>query len=445
MKKIDLIIKCQYLLTMDEHHTYINEPRAIAIHDSKIIDIDTAENIDQKYQAHETLNRPHQLAMPGMINTHTHIPMSLMRGFADDLPLKKWLEEYIWPLEATIVDADSVKLGAQLGIIELIRSGITTFNDMYFFQDSTCQVAKDAGVRGVVSFGSTPYFSSDKLFNKAEDFIEKWKGDTYIQPAIGPHGPHSVPKKNLIQWHDIAQKHNVHFHIHVAETLDECQKVQQEHKTTPVQYLHELGMLHDMTLAAHCIHINETDVDIMASTKCHISHVPESNMKLGSGHFLLDTLAKKNAHISLGTDGPSSNNNMNMFLTMKHTALLHKFAHHDPTLAPAEQVVTMATKNGAKALHLDHIVGSIEVGKEADIILIDTYKPHIIPYNDPYSSLVYSMHGEDVSSVVIRGKIVMKDHVIQTIDEAAVLAQATKFFKKMPTKHEVEQMKAISS
>jgi 5-methylthioadenosine/S-adenosylhomocysteine deaminase len=424
-KIVDILIINGTVITMDSNRTIL-ESGTIVINDGAIVAVGASESLKSKFKAKETINVNGKIVMPGLINTHTHAAMVIFRGFADDLPTLEWLENYIWPAEAKYINAEVVRLGTLLAIAEMIRSGTTTFNDMYFFEDEVAKAAKEAGIRAVIGETlldfPTPNKKTPQLGLKyTEMLIRKWRDDPLITVAVAPHAPYTCSPEVLIAAKNLSDKYNVPFHIHLSETKNEVNGIKKKYGLTPVEYLDNLGILGDNVIAAHCVHLTEKDIQLIVRRKVGVAHNPESNMKLASGVAPIPDLLSAGANIGLGTDGAASNNDLNMFEEMDTAAKLHKLFCHDPTVIDARTVVEMATIGGARILGLDEQIGSIEIGKRADVIIINTNNPHLVPLYDPYSQIAYTIDGADVETVIIEGKIVMRNHEILTISKEKII------------------------
>ncbi|PKM76215.1 MAG: N-ethylammeline chlorohydrolase [Firmicutes bacterium HGW-Firmicutes-15] len=379
-----------------------------------------ADHYDQR------LDGRNQMALPGFINAHTHAAMTLLRGYADDLPLMEWLEKKIWPLEAKLT-AEDIYWGTMLAIVEMIKSGTTCFADMYFFMDEVARAVEQAGIRAVLARGMVGVGpENEQAITESRELVGKWNGKANgrINFILGPHAPYTCPPDYLKRVMELAEELKVGIHIHLAETAGEFNDMNLMYGKTPVAHLESLGLFQHQVLAAHCVHLSEQDIEILAKYNVGVAHNPESNMKLASGIAPVPEMLKAGIPVALGTDGASSNNNLDMLQEMRTCALLHKVHTFDPTVIPAYQALQMATTNGAQALRLNAEIGQIKVGMKADIILVKIDEAHFIPCYDLVANLVYSGQASDVSTVIIDGKIIMQDRVIKTIDEKEVLAQA---------------------
>lgn len=365
--------------------------------------------------------------MPGFINTHTHLPMTMLRGYADDLPLHEWLTDHIFPAEARWVNAENVRLATRLALIEMIKSGTTCFNDMYFFEDVIAEEARKAGIRGVmgesvIDFPTASFRTVDEGLAICEALIRKWQGDPIIHPSVCVHAPYTCSKETLIKTKQLADKYHTLLQIHVSETRKEVEDITAQTGMPPVEYLHSIGLLDRNVIAAHCVWLNEKEVELMATSGTSIGHCPKSNLKLASGIADTDTYAKAGINVSLGTDGTASNNTLDMVEEMRFAALLPKVVHYNPEAVNARAALQMATINGAKALGLDAITGSLEAGKSADLIFVHAASSNMIPVYDEYSAIVYAMNSKNVRSSMVNGEWIMKDRMLLHIDKEETLA-----------------------
>jgi len=367
------------------------------------------------------------VVLPGLVNAHTHLAMTLFRGYADDMMLQEWLEDWIWPAEMRLRPED-VYWGSLLGACEMLRFGVTCFNDMYHMPERTVAAAIDSGIRACPSgvlLGFLP--NAEQLLEEAIAFVDGLQQQNHprIHPMLAPHAIYTCPDEMLLKVGEGARDTGVPIHIHLAETASEVKDSYDEHGESPVQHLNTLGLLDIPMLAAHCVHLSEDDIALLAEKQVGIAHCPTSNMKLASGFAPVPELLEAGAVVGLGTDGCASNNNLDMLEEVHLTALLHKVHSGDPTTIPARTALAMATRLSAQALGLGNIIGTLEAGKRADIILIDMSSPHLQPPRDPVSHLVYAAHGSDVNTTIVEGQIVMNDGEILMVDEAEVIARAT--------------------
>ena len=362
--------------------------------------------------------------------------MSLFKGFADDLPLQDWLNNYIWPAEKKFVNSQFVKEGSILALSEMIKSGITTYNDMYFFPDSTAEASKDLGIRsniGLVVLDFPTNYASDPedYLAKGFNFRDKWRNEDLISTSIAPHAPYSVSDKAFNLINTYSEELDINIHIHLHETILEIEDSIEKYGITPIQRLNNLGIIGPSMIAAHCVHLNEQDLSILTSNKVNIVHNPSSNMKLGSGIADVTKMLKQNLNVSLGTDSSASNNRLDIIEEMRLAALLIKGKTKSPELLSAVQAINMATINGAKALGLDSLIGSIEINKKADLISIDLNSITAQPIYNPLSTLVYSSSRSDVDYVWINGDIKLKDKKLINIDEDKIIQIAKKWQTKI--------------
>ena len=420
----DIIIANAWIVTMDNEYRLIEDGAVVICNDS-ILAIGTSEEILSKYNAPKIYDGKQRIVMPGLINTHTHSPMNIFRGFADDLPLHEWLYAHIFPIEGEFITKENVKLGAKLAIAEMLMSGTTTFNDMYYYGDEIAKIAEKAGIRAVITEGLIDFAvpnseTPEHGISYTENMIKKWAGHELITIGVATHAPYSSSAELIIKSKELADKYNVPFNIHVAETRKEYDQTMEEHGLSPVAYLHSLGVLGENVVMAHGIHITSEDIALIAKYGVGIAHNPVCNMKLASGVAPIPELLAAGAKVGLGTDGVASNNNLDMFSEINTAALLHKINSNDPTVMDARTVVEIATVGGARVLGMEDKIGSIEVGKKADIILLDLSKPHSHPLYNVYSQLVYSMKSTDVETVIINGQVVMDNNNVINIDEKAL-------------------------
>jgi len=374
-----------------------------------------------------------KIVIPGLINTHTHAAMTLLRGYADDLPLMEWLETKIWPLEAKLTGEDCY-WGTMLAITEMIKSGTTTFADMYFFMDRAAQAVKESGIRGILSRGMVGVGpENEKAIADTLELADKWhkKADDRIRVMFGPHAPYTCPPDYLNKVLQEVAKTKLGIHMHIAETRYEFETIETQYGLSPVQHLEKIGLFNYPVLAAHCVHVTAEDIQILKMRKVGIAHNPKSNMKLASGIAPVPEMLAAGISVGIGTDGASSNNNLDMIEEMKTCALLHKVNTMNPTVIPAHQGLQMATVNGARVLGIEDITGSIKPGLRADLVIMELSNAHMTPCYDVVSNLVYSANSSDVQTVIINGEIVMENRVIKTFDEQEVMARARSIVKRL--------------
>jgi len=425
---VSLIVWGGTVVTMDGTGQVI-PAGAVAVDNDRIVAVGTADEITQKYSAAQRLDVQGQIVLPGLVNTHTHAPMVLYRGLADDLALMDWLQKYIFPAEAKTVSPDFVQVGTRLAALEMIESGTTTFADMYYFEDDIAAATHQAGLRAVlgesvIRFPVADAKTPEEGLARAEAFIQKWRNDPLVTPAVAPHAPYTVEPQTLKAARELANRYAVPLLIHLAETQAEMKTVRDERKASPTQYLESLGLWEGRSLAAHAVFLDAADMTVLASRGVGVAHNPGSNMKLASGIAAVPQWLVHGMRAGLGTDGAASSNDLDMFGAMRLAALLHKVATGDPQVLPARQVVELATRRGAEALGLGDRIGSLETGKQADIITVAADGARQTPMFDPLSHLVYVAHGDDVRNTIVAGRILMRDRHVTTLNKADVLRDA---------------------
>lgn len=421
----DILIKDGYIITMDAQRRIL-ERGSVAIKGDKI----TAVGKDVQERADTVIDARGKAVLPGLINAHTHLSMTLLRGVADDMPLMEWLETKIWPIEKNLTAQDSY-LGALLGCLEMIKSGTTCFADQYFFMQDVARAVEEAGLRAMLSYGiiemDDPKRRESEL-RAGEKLVKTCQGAAggRIQTMFGPHAAYTCSPECLIQVKELAKKYKVGIHTHISETQDEVDKITKKYGKRPVEHLDSIGFLGPEVLAAHCIWLTEKEIAVIRKQGVKPVHNPVSNMKTASGVAPVPEMLAAGIPVALGTDGAASNNSLDMFSEMKFAALLSKAHKLDPTALPAQVVLEMATINGAITLGLQDKIGSLEVGKKADIVMVDMKKPHLAPLHNVISHLVYSAVGGDVDTVVVDGKVLMRERRVLTLDEVKVLEETQK-------------------
>jgi len=425
---MDIIIEGATVVTVDSKKRILKN-HSIGIEAGMIVEV--KERV--KGESEHVIDGRGKLAMPGLVNAHTHLPMTLLRGVADDLPLMTWLEDHIWPIEANL-NEDHIRAGADLGIAEMIKSGTTCFNDMYWHMDAVAECVDKAGMRAALSTPLLDVMGPDQrgmLLAEGESLIKKFQGHERITPFLGPHAPYTCSEELLSAVKDLQKRYGIGIHIHVSETEDEVKNLRKERGETPFEYLEALGFLNNRVVAAHSVWVSEKEMEIMKKRGVKVAHCPVSNMKIAAGVAPIPEYLKRNITVGLGTDGAASNNSLDMFEDMKIAALIHKVNSMDPQAVPAEIALEMATIGSSRALGLDKEIGSIEAGKNADIILVDLKKPHLTPLTNPVSHLVYAARGCDVSHSIVNGRILMMEGVLTTLDEEKVMAEALRETKDL--------------
>jgi 5-methylthioadenosine/S-adenosylhomocysteine deaminase len=435
-EKVDVIITGGTVVTMDGSRTIIDDG-AVAIKGDLIVAAAPRIEIETKYTAAQTIDARNKFVLPGFINGHTHVPMTLFRGLHDDVTLDDWLRKYIFPAEARNVTEEFVRWGTRLAMAEQIRGGITTFADMYYFEDAVAEETKAAGMRGVlgetfIDFPAPDNKTEAEMVAYTEKFLKKWQGDPLIHAAPAPHSIYTCSKKTLQDAAALARKYNAPILIHVAEMKKELDDSRAQNGTTPVQYLDKIGFLGPEVVAAHCIFVDDVDQKILAEKNVGCVHNPSSNMMLASGVSPVPDMRARGIAVGLGTDGPAgSNNDLDLMEEMDLAAKLAKITRNNPLALNAKAVVEMATIDGAKALHMETEIGSLEAGKKADVILLGLEAPHAVPMYDVYAQLAYALKGNDVETVMIGGRLVMRDRKLLTVKEDEAVAKAREYKVKI--------------
>ncbi|HEX3744082.1 MAG TPA: amidohydrolase family protein [Bryobacteraceae bacterium] len=432
----DWIWSARYVITEDAQHRVIPNG-AVAIAGDRIVAVGTKVEIDARFHAAHRLDSPASILAPGLIDTHTHAAMSLFRGIADDKKLQDWLNNYIFPAEAKNVSPDFVRWGTRLGCLEMLLGGTTTFTDMYYFEDVVAEVAKEAGMRGVLGETIIKFPVADNktpadALQYTEKYIQRFRNDALVVPAVAPHALYTNSDETLRAARALANKYSVPLLIHLAETKQEGEDTMAARHMTPTQVLDSLGVLTGRTVAAHCVWVNEADMAILKARGVGIAHCPSSNMKLGSGAAPVVRMLALDLPVGLGPDGPAgSNNDFNMFEEMDMAAKLQKVVTLNPEVLPASAALEMATIRGARALGMEKQIGSLEAGKRADMILVRVDRPNGVPMYDPISQMVYALKAEDVGDVMVNGKVVVRDGRILTLNEPEILRKAEEYRAKV--------------
>lgn len=424
------------VVTMDgQRHIY--QDGAVVVTGDSIVAVGPRAELESKYASHQTIAGGNALVLPGFINGHTHVPMTLFRGLHDDVTLNDWLYKYIFPAEAKNVTEEFVRWGTRLAAAEQIRAGVTTFADMYYFEDAVAEETKAAGMRGVLGETFIDFPAPDNKSNAAmlaytEKFLQKWQGDPLIHAAPAPHSIYTCSEKTLQDAAALARKYHAPILIHVAEMKKEWEDSEKQHGMSPVQYLDKIGILGPDVVAAHCIFVDEADRKLLAQHNVGCIHNPSSNMMIASGVSPVPEMRADGIAIGLGTDGPAgSNNDLDLMEEIDLAAKLAKITKMSPLALNAQAVVEMGTIDGARALHMEKEIGSLEKGKKADVVLISLDEPNAVPMYDVYAQIAYSLKGSDVETVMIGGKLVMRDHKLLTVDEQAALQKAREYKKSV--------------
>jgi 5-methylthioadenosine/S-adenosylhomocysteine deaminase len=429
-KPVDIVIAHGTVLTMAGPNI---DDGAVAIDHGAIVAVGAASKITAAYHGKETINARGMAVLPGFVNTHTHAAMVLFRGIADDRDLMDWLQHYIFPAEAKNVTADFVKWGTRLAAAEMIRSGTTTFTDMYYFESDVAAEAKRAGLRGVlgetlIDFPVADNKTWDEAIAYIRKFVKQWQGDRLITPALAPHAPYTVSKEHLQQIRALATELRAPILIHVSETRDEIKQITDKTGMTPGKYLDSIGFLGHDVVAAHCVWLTDDEIKIFAAKRVGVAHNPESNMMLASGAAPVVAMRAAGVNVGLGTDGPAgSNNNLDMVEEMASAARLQKVSRNDPKALTARDVLEMATIAGARVLGLDDKIGTLEAGKRADVVIIDLQQPKSQPVYAVESAIVYAASGSSVVTTICDGKVLMRNGKVLTVDVAAAVAKAKEY------------------
>lgn len=432
---IDCLIHARWIIPVKPAQQ-VFENCSLAIHAGKILDILPTQDAVAKYRTDTIHDLSQHALIPGFVNAHTHAAMSLLRGLADDLPLMQWLHQHIWPAESRWVSPDFVRDGTRLAVAEMLKSGTTCFNDMYFYPDITAKVAASAGIRAcigliAVDFPTVWAANADEYLHKGLNVYAQLRDEPLIKMAFAPHAPYSVSNAPLEQIRALADELGLSIHMHVHETHDEVHHSVQTHGVRPLRRLQQLGLLSPSLLAVHMTQLTELEIEQIAQAKSHVIHCPESNMKLASGLCPVTQLLAAGVNVALGTDGAASNNDLDMLGEMKTAALLAKMASQDAAALPAHQVLQMATLNGAKALGLEQVTGSLEIGKAADLIAINLLEVTTQPLYNPISQIVYASHAGQITDVWVAGKHCLDNRQLTTVDESAVLSRALEWGLKI--------------
>lgn len=416
----DFLILNALVVTMDASFR-IWENGAIAVKDGAIIGIGDTEEFAKKFTASQIIDATGKLVLPGLINTHTHSPMTIFRGYADDLHLKEWLYDHIFPIESEFVTPENVRTGTRLAIAEMLLSGTTTFNDMYYYVDEMAKVVDQVGVRAVlteslIDFSVPNSPSPEHALKVSENLINKWAHHPLITIGVSAHAPYTTSPEVIKKGKELADKYNLPFNIHVAETRGEYDLTQKEFGMTPVQFLDSIGVLGSNVIAAHSVHLTPEDIEIFARRGVGVAHNPQCNMKLASGVAPVPAFLKAGVKVGIGTDGVASNNDLDLFDEVRSAAFIHKLNSNDPTVLDARTALEMLTIGGARVLRMDDKIGSLEAGKRADIIILDMNQPHAHPVYNIYSLIIYSLRGSDVETVMVDGRLMVQDRKLVTLD-----------------------------
>jgi 5-methylthioadenosine/S-adenosylhomocysteine deaminase len=422
---IDTLLLPRWIVPIEPHNVY-HESYALAIHAGRIVDLLPQDKAKEKYSANQVIDLPNHVVLPGFINAHAHSPMTLLRGLADDLALMDWLNHHIWPVEKKYLSEEFVQDGTELAFIEMIRCGTIGFNEHYFFYEKTAEVAVKAGMRaraGVHLLDAADLVGRSNLNyinTKGIEFIEQYKNHPLVQPSFAPHAPYTVGDEGFLRINEISQQYQIPIHLHVQETAFEVESETEKYGKRPMKRLHDLGLLSPLFQAVHMTQVNEADLELLVESGSHVIHCPESNLKLASGFCPAQRLLDANVNVALGTDGAASNNDLDMLGEMRTAALIGKIVAQKDTAVSAADALRMATLNGAKAMHWDKEIGSLEVGKSADMIAMDLSDANTQPVYNPISQIVYAAHQNQVTDVWVQGRPLMRNRELRTLDEKAI-------------------------
>jgi 5-methylthioadenosine/S-adenosylhomocysteine deaminase len=436
VESADYLLTNAIVLTMDDELNQYN-PGAVAVSGESILAVGPEKEVSQSFNAKEIIDCRGNVVMPGLINAHTHVPMTLLRGLADDLRLDVWLMGYIMPVEREFVSPEFVRLGTQLACVELIRNGVTCFADMYYFEEQVAQATSEIGLRAlcsqtVLKFPTPDAQSYEESLAAAREFIQRWKDHPLIVPSVAPHSPYTCTEEILRATAELAVEYDIPLHTHLAETESEVENSRAENGMPVIPYAKKNNLFDAKVLAAHCVHIDEGEMHTLHHHNAGIAHCPSSNLKLASGSAPVSKMLELGLNVGIGTDGPASNNDLDMFEEIRLAALVAKGTTGDPTTVPATTALSMATRLGARAMHMEDLIGTLDPGKRADLILVDISTLHNTPrfHRDEvnvYSQLVYSAKSSDVRSVMVNGRWLMRDQVLKTLDHTDLILQADEY------------------
>ncbi|MGC1449763.1 MAG: amidohydrolase [Candidatus Sulfotelmatobacter sp.] len=435
---VDLVVSGGIVVTMDGARTILHDG-SVAVKGDAIVAVGPRADVEARYQGAQAIDARGRLVLPGLINGHTHVPMTLFRGLHDDVTLNDWLYKYIFPAEAKNVNEEFVRWGTRLAAAEQIRAGVTTFADMYYFEDAVAEETKAAGMRGVlgetfIDFPAPDNKTNAEMLAYTERFLKRWQGDALIHAAPAPHSIYTCSRKTIQDAAELAKKYHAPLLMHVSEMKKEWEDSEKANGMSPVQYLEKIGVLGPNLVAAHCIFVDEADRKLLAERQVGCVHNPSSNMMIASGVSPVPEMRAAGIAVGLGTDGPEgSNNDLDLMEEIDLAAKLAKISKMDPLALNAKAVVEMATIDGARALHMEKEIGSLEVGKKADLILIGLDEPNAVPMYDVYAQIAYSLKGSDVETVVIGGRVVMRGRKLLTVDEPRVVEKAREYGKSVRT------------
>jgi len=435
MESVDTLVHPRWVIPV-EPHAIAWETYSLALTRGRIVAIAPRQEIESGYQAATVIELPNHAVIPGLVNAHTHAAMTLLRGYADDLPLMEWLSQHIWPAEQRWVNEEFVHDGSQHAVAEMLRGGTTCFNDMYFFPEVTARVAAAAGIRAsvgliLIDFPSAYAGSIDEYLEKGLELHDEYRNDPLVRTAFAPHAPYTVSDAPLERVRVLADELEIPIHIHVHETRDEVERSVADHGVRPLARLQRLGLVSPSLLGVHMTQLNDDEIGLLATANAHVLHCPESNLKLASGFCPVQQLINAGVNVALGTDGTASNDDLDMLGEMRSAALLAKAVANDASALPAATALRMATLNGAKALGIDQEIGSLSVGKEADLVAVELASIETQPLYNPISQLVYAANRNSVTDVWVAGRHVLKERQLMTLDEEAILANSRQWAQRI--------------
>lgn len=435
LQVIDTLILADHLLVMNDVFEIIRNG-AVAVSGSDIVAVGPALDLQKRYAPAQVIPGEGRIVMPGFVNTHCHAAMAYFRGLADDMQLKEWLEQHIWPAENRLLSPEFVADSAELACLEMLKGGITAVNDMYFFGSATAATAKKMGMRavvgaGIVDFPTIAGSSVDDYLNKAETFIRQWQGDELVSGSIAPHSAYACGPDTLKRSKELADRLGCLMHLHVSETAWEVAEITRRYGRRPVEHLAELGVLDRNVVAVHCVWLDDSEINLFAKHGVGVSHCIESNLKLASGFAPVVKMLKAGVTVTFGTDGAASNNDLNLLSEISTAAKLHKALADDPTVLDARTALLMATRRGAEALGLADRIGTLEAGKRADIISFDLRRPHLSPVYDVCSHIVYAARPTDIDIVMVNGRLLVQGGIAIACDEEAIVARAESWRAKI--------------
>jgi 5-methylthioadenosine/S-adenosylhomocysteine deaminase len=409
---------------------------AIAIADGRIAAVGLAEDLLEHAPTGQVVNAGGCLILPGLVNTHSHLAMTLLRGLADDLPLMDWLENHIWPAEKTHMNREAVRLGTELAVAEQLLAGVTTTTDMYFFGNEVAAVLAEAGMRGVIAeslidFATPRCKTPEEMMEKQRELAQEYRDHPLITPSVAAHAPYTVSANNLVKEAELAEELGTTLQIHLSESRWEVEKLLEEKGRSPVAYLADLGVLSERTVAAHCVHVSPEDIETLVEFEVGVAHNPVSNLKLASGVAPIPAMVEAGVKLGLGTDGAASNNTLDLLRDTQLASLLHKGVFGDPTVLPARSMIEMATIGGAGVLGLESEIGTLTEGKIADLVCFSVDGPHATPVFDPWSHLVYAARSSDVRHVLVQGKLVVGNRHLNTMDQERIESEARDFAQQL--------------